>query len=126
MNRDPQLSTKAYQKGVLIINPTNLMVVLKLIFLTWQNTRQEKNNREILKAASDLYDKYCTFVEQYVKLGNQLNTARATYDTGMGQLREGRGNMSKRLETLRRFGVTPTKQIPENMASLTDEDSQEN
>ena len=32
----------------------------------------------------NLYDKYCTFVEQYVKLGNQLNTARATYDTGMG------------------------------------------
>jgi DNA recombination protein RmuC len=122
MNRDPQLGSKAYQKGVLIINPTNLMVVLRLMFLTWQNTRQEKNNREILKAASDMYDKYCTFVEEYVKLGNQLNTARTTYDKGLGQLREGRGNLSKRLENLRQYGVTPAKQIPEKMQSLTDED----
>ena len=121
MNRDPQLGSKAYQKGVLIINPTNLMVVLRLMFLTWQNTRQEKNNREILKAASDMYDKYCTFVEEYVKLGNQLNTARTTYDKGLGQLREGRGNLSKRLENLRQYGVTPAKQIPEKMQSLTDD-----
>ena len=122
MNRDPQLGSKAYQKGVLIINPTNLMVVLRLMFLTWQNTRQEKNNREILKAASDMYDKYCTFVEEYVKLGNQLNTARTTYDKGMGQLREGRGNLSKRLENLRQYGVTPAKQISEKMQSLTEEE----
>lgn len=122
MNKDPQLGTKAYQKGVLIINPTNLMVVLRLMFLTWQNTRQEKNNREILKAASDMYDKYCNFVEEYVKLGNQLNTVRTTYDKGMGQLREGRGNLSKRLENLRQYGVTPVKQIPEKMQSLTDDD----
>ena len=122
MNKDPQLGSKAYQKGVLIINPTNLMVVLRLMFMTWQNTRQERNNREILKAAGDLYDKYCIFAEQYVKLGNQLNTARSTYDTGMLQLREGRGNLSKRLETLRKFGVTPTKQIPENMQSLSNDD----
>lgn len=121
MNRDPQLGSKAYQKGVLIINPTNLMVVLRLMFLTWQNTRQERNNREILKAASDMYDKYCTFVEEYVKLGNQLNTARTTYDKGLGQLREGRGNLSKRLENLRQYGVTPAKQIPDKMQSITDE-----
>ena len=125
MNRDPQLGSKAYQKGVLIINPTNLMVVLRLMFLTWQNTRQERNNREILKAASDMYDKYCTFVEEYVKLGNQLNTARTTYDKGLGQLREGRGNLSKRLENLRQYGVTPAKQIPEKMQSITDESTDE-
>ena len=57
MNKDPQLGTKAYKKGVLIINPTNLMVVLRLMFLTWQNTRQEKNNRDILQAASKIYEK---------------------------------------------------------------------
>jgi len=118
MNKDPQLGTKAYKKGVLIINPTNLMVVLRLMFLTWQNTRQEKNNRDILLAAGKIYEKYTTFAEGYVTLGNQLNSARNTYDKGMGQLREGRGNLSKQLQELLKYGVTPSKQIPEEVKSL--------
>ena len=56
MNHDASLGSKAYQKGVLIINPTNLMVVLRLIFLTWQNTRQEKNYEAIRKAAAGIYE----------------------------------------------------------------------
>ena len=121
MNKDPQLGTKAYKKGVLIINPTNLMVVLRLMFLTWQNTRQEKNNRDILLAAGKIYEKYTTFAEGYVTLGNQLNTARNTYDKGMGQLREGRSNLSKQLQDLLKYGVTPSKQIPEEAKSLETE-----
>lgn len=115
MNRDPQLGTKAYRRGVLIINPTNLMVVLRLMFLTWQNTRQEKNNKAILQAAAKIYEKYSTFAEGYVSLGNQLNTVRTTYDKGLNQLREGRGNLSKQLQDLLRYGVSPTKQIPDAM-----------
>ena len=118
MNRDPQLGTKAYQKGVLIINPTNLMVVLRLMFVTWQNTRQEKNNREILASAAKIYEKYATFAESYVTMGNQLNTIRNTYERGMGQLKEGPGNLSKRLQDLLRYGVSPTKQIPEQIRSI--------
>lgn len=121
MNKDPQLGTKAYKKGVLIINPTNLMVVLRLMFLTWQNTRQEKNNRDILLAAGKIYEKYTTFAEGYVTLGNQLNTVRNTYDKGMGQLREGRSNLSKQLQDLLKYGVTPSKQIPEEAKSLETE-----
>ena len=122
MNKDPQLGSKAFRKNVLIINPTNLMVVLKLMFLTWQNTRQEKNNRAILTAASKIYEKYSTFAEGYITLGNQLNTARNTYDKGLGQLRDGKGNLSKQLQDLLRYGVTPTKQIPDAAKSLETEE----
>ncbi len=118
MNRDPQLSIKAYNKGVLIVNPTNLMVVLRLMFLTWQSTRQEKNNRAIVEAASKIYDKYTTFCESYLQLGNQLNTVRTTYDKALGQMREGRGNLGKQLQDLLKLGVTPVKQIPSDAQSL--------
>lgn len=111
MNRNPQLGALAYKKGVLIINPTNLMVVLRLMFLTWQNTRQEKNNRDILIAAGKIYDKYATFTEGYLQLGAQLNTARNTYEKGLGQMKEGRGNLSKQIQELLNYGVTPSKQI---------------
>lgn len=121
MNKDPQLGAKAYKKGVLIINPTNLMVVLRLMFLTWQNTRQEKNNRDILTAAAKIYEKYTSFADSYISLGNQLSTARNTYEKGLGQLREGRGNMSKQLQDLLKYGVSPNKQIPEELKSIENE-----
>ena len=122
MNHNQNLGTKAYQKGVLIINPTNLMVVLRLIFLTWQNTRQEKHYEAIRKAAAGIYEKYATFAESYVTLGNQLNTLRGTYEKGVGQLREGRGNLSSRLEALLQYGVTTTKRLPADMTPILGEE----
>ncbi len=118
MNKDPQLGTKAYKKGVLIINPTNLMVVLRLMFLTWQNTRQEKNNRDILQAAAKIYEKYSTFAEGYVTLGNQIRTVNNSYEEGVKRLTEGRGNLSKQLQDLLKYGVTTTKQIPDELKSI--------
>lgn len=118
MNKDPQLGTKAYKKGVLIINPTNLMVVLRLMFLTWQNTRQEKNNRDILQAASKIYEKYSVFAEGYVSLGNQLRTVNNSYEEGVKRLTEGRGNLSKQLQDLLKYGVTTTKRIPDELKSI--------
>lgn len=118
MNRDPQLGIKAYNKGVLIVNPTNLMVVLRLMFLTWQSTRQEKNSRAIVDAASKMYEKYATLCDTLVTLGNQLTTARTTYDRAIGQMREGRGNLSKQMQDLLRLGATATKPIPEDLEGL--------
>lgn len=125
MNHDASLGSKAYQKGVLIINPTNLMVVLRLIFLTWQNTRQEKNYEAIRKAAAGIYEKYTSFAESYISLGRQIDTARNTYEKGVGQLREGRGNLSSRLESLLQYGVTTTKRLPNEMTPILGEEEEE-
>ena len=122
MNQDPSLGSKAYQKGVLVINPTNLVVVLRLILMTWQNTRQEKNYQAIRKAASGIYEKYVTFTESYLTLGRQIDAARATYEKGVGQLREGRGNLSSKLESLLQYGVTTNKHLPEEMTPILGEE----
>ena len=122
MNHDPSLGAKAYQKGVLVINPTNLVVVLRLILMTWQNTRQEKNYQAIRKAASGIYEKYVTFTESYLTLGRQIDAARTTYEKGVGQLREGRGNLSSKLESLLQYGVTTNKHLPEEMTPILGEE----
>lgn len=115
LNRDPQIGIKAYKKGVLIVNPTNLMLALKLILFTWQNTRQEENCQKIIKAAENLYEKFCGFGETFVKVGDQLKTVRDTYEKAQGQLRDGRGSIATQFSKMRELGVTPTKQIPEKL-----------
>jgi len=115
MNRDPQIGIKAYKKGVLIINATNLMMALSLILFTWKNSRQEENCVKIMACAEELYEKFCIFSESFVKVGDQLETVRGTYDKARGQLKEGRGNIISKFGNMQQLGITSTKQINEKL-----------
>ena len=74
-------------------------------------------------AAAGIYEKYTSFAESYLTLGHQMDIARNTYEKGVGQLREGRGNLSSKLEALLQYGVTPNKRLPEDMRPVLTEDS---
>ncbi|SHL34694.1 DNA recombination protein RmuC [Fibrobacter sp. UWEL] len=115
MNHDPQVGIKAYKKGVLIVNATNLMMALSLILFTWKNTRQEENCARIMKAAEDLYEKFCTFSETFVRVGNQFETARKSYDEAKGQLKDGRGSIISKFAGMQQLGLTTTKTISEKL-----------
>lgn len=117
MNKDPQLSQKAFRKGVLIINPTNLMLALDLILKTWQNSRQEENVLAIIKAAEGIYEKYAAFAETYKKLGDKIEQAHKAYDEAAGQLKDGKGNLSGRVQSLITLGVKSGKSIPPELSS---------
>lgn len=117
MNRDSQIGIKAYKRGVLIINPTNLMLALSLILFTWKNTRQEENCARIVKAAEELYEKFCIFSESFVKVGEQLETVRGTYEKARGQLKDGRGSIVSRFEGMQKLGITSTKAISEKLTN---------
>ena len=115
VNKDPAIAQKAYRKGVLIINPTNLMLALNLILLTWQNTRQEENCVNIMKTAEGLYEKFCGFTDNFVKMGRQLNVAQTTYADALAQLKDGKGNILSRFETMKQLGITSTKTVNEKL-----------
>lgn len=115
VNKDPAIAQKAYRKGVLIINPTNLMLALNLILLTWQNTRQEENCVNIMKTAEGLYEKFCGFTDNFVKVGRQLNVAQTTYADALAQLKDGKGNILSRFETMKQFGIASSKTVNEKL-----------
>lgn len=115
MNTDPQIGLKAFKKGIIIINPTNLMLALSLILLTWQNTRQEETCQKIIDTATNLYEKFCGFSDNFARLGTQLQTARRTYDDALGQLNSGNGNIISRFEGMKKLGLVTTKKISEKL-----------
>lgn len=115
LNHDPQIGQKAFNKGVLIINPTNLMLALKLILQTWRNTRQEESCQKIIDAAKKIYEKYCLFTESMNDVGEQLSLAQKSYDKAVGQMKEGRGNLSGCINGLLELGVQSPKKINDKM-----------
>lgn len=115
LNHDPQLGQKAYKKGVLIINPTNLMLALSLILQTWRNTRQEESCQKIIDAATKFYEKYCVFSETMNDLGKLLGRTQDSYAKAVSQMKEGKGNLSGYMNGLIELGVQSPKQINEKM-----------
>lgn len=109
LNQDPSLMQYAYNKGVIIVNPTNLMLTLHLVLIAWQQTRQEDNCKAIIEQAGKMYDKMITVVDSFTTLGNQLTQVTKTYGEAMGQLSEGRGNLLRQTEGLKELGIKSTK-----------------
>ena len=111
MKLQPDLSRYAYQKKIIIISPSNLLMALQLAYNLWQYDRQNKNVEKIVKTAADLYDKVATFEDTFTGIGDLITRLSGTYDKAKKQLYDGTGNVMRRVESLKNLGVTPKKQI---------------
>ena len=117
-DKEPNIGQLAYNKGIVLINPTNLMLTIHLVNQMWKNEDRDRNVQEILNTSAALYDKFVTFADTFQKMGNNLQTAQKTYEQGMGQLREGKGNIIHRLEEMKSKGLTTTKKISDSLYEI--------
>ena len=111
MKQQPDLSRYAYQKHIIIISPSNLMMALQLAYNLWQYDRQNKNVEKIVKTASELYYKVAGFSDTFLDVEAQITRLSSSFGKAKTQLYEGSGNVMKRMENLKSLGITPKKQI---------------
>ena len=122
VQHDPNIGSYAYNKRIVLISPTNLMMALQLAYNLWQSERQSMNVREIVRQGNDLYDKFVTFSDNFSKLDDQIAKLRSTYDETSKQLSEGKGNLVRRVENLRELGLNPKKRINSKLIDGNDGD----
>ena len=115
LKTDPAILQYAYRKHIIILSPSNLLMALQLTHTMWQNFRMTKNVEEILHQSNELFDKFVTFAETFVKLGADIERLQQDFSRAKGQLNEGKGNIVRRLEGLKTLGISPKKQIPESL-----------
>lgn len=111
MRQQPDLLNYAYQRRIILISPSNLMMSLKLAYNSWQNDRQNKNVENIVKSAADLYDKVAVFSSRFADVEQLIARLSSSFEEMKGQLFTGKGNVMRRLEDLRELGINPKKQI---------------
>jgi DNA recombination protein RmuC len=121
VKQDTGLWKYAYDKKVLIVGPTNLLLVLKIVADIWQIEKQSKNAIEIAEKAGELYDKLFGFVESMEDVGAGLKKANQNYEKAMGQLTTGRGSAIKKAEELKILGADTKKQFPDRLIDNTDQ-----
>ena len=112
---DPSILQYAYRKHIILLSPSNLLMALQLTRTMWQNYRMNKNVEEILRASNDLYDKFVSFGETFLKIGTGIQRLQSDYEKAHSQLSEGKGNIVRRLDNMKMLGITPKKELPEGL-----------
>ncbi|RMG58553.1 MAG: DNA recombination protein RmuC [Gammaproteobacteria bacterium] len=110
---DPELFSRAFDQRIIIVTPTTLLATLRTIENMWRFERQNENTRRIAERAGKLYDKLRGFLEDFERIGQQLDTVRGTWDKARGKLVQGRGNLIRQAEEFVELGIKVKKQIPQ-------------
>jgi DNA recombination protein RmuC len=111
LNADKDLWANAYDRHIVIISPTHLISVLKLMYQLWMRDKQTKNALKIADETGKLYDKFANFVGDLEEVGRQIEKAGATYEEAYKKLSTGRGNILSRVESIRELGVKTAKKL---------------
>lgn len=120
LQSDGELVSYAWNKRVAFVSPTTLLVTLGTVASLWKTERQNKNALEIARQGGNLYDKFVAFTQDLERVGKSLEDSQRAYGDAVGKLRDGKGNLVARAETLRKLGAKTTKELS---AKLTmDED----
>ena len=115
LQAEPGLYQEAFDKNIAFVSATSLWSTLRTVGTLWRQERQNANVQEIIRQASDLYDKFVGFSEELIKVGTQMDTAKRTYENSMKMLVEGKGNLVRRSENLRLLGLKNSKSVHPNL-----------
>lgn len=121
MQADPNLWSFAYERRILLLNPSNLITSLKLIADLWKREYQNRNAMEIADRGAKLYDKFVGFVENLEKIGKNIDAAKTSYQEAYKQLSTGNDNLVIQTQKLKSLGIKNKKNLPaalENNNSL--------
>lgn len=122
VQQDSELFSEAFDKNIVIVSTSTLLATLRTISSIWRQENQTKNAIEIARQAGAMYDKFEGFVQDLIKVGKQLISAKAEYDAAMNKLTEGRGNLVISAQKLKDLGAKASKNLPQGLVDRADED----
>ncbi len=111
LNADKDLWESAYNRHIVIISPTHLISVLKLMYQLWMRDKQTKNALKIADETGKLYDKFVNFVGDLEDIGKHLDKANSVYEEAFKKFSTGKGNLLSRVEGIRELGVKTAKRL---------------
>lgn len=115
VQNDPELFSDAYDKNIVIVSPSTLIATLRTIASIWRQENQNRNALEIARQGGQLYDKFKSFTDDLVKVGENLKTTKCNYDQAMNKLATGKGNLVSRADKLKELGAKATKALDQRL-----------
>lgn len=111
MQLDDTLWQTAFDSRVLVVSPTHLVSVVRLVEQMWRQDKQNRNAVEIAEIGSKILDKLANFISDMNKIKNNLDSAQRSYDNAMTRL-EGRGGIRSLSENMQAKGIKASRELP--------------
>jgi DNA recombination protein RmuC len=112
---DRELWADAYKQGILLVGPSTLLYVIRIVDVLWQQERQARNVQLIMDRGTKLYEKFAGFVTDMDVIGDNIRKADQSYSNAMKKLAEGPGNLIGQVEKLKELGIRTNKSIPRKL-----------
>ena len=109
LEEEPMLWQVAKDNNVLIVSQMTLVIVLNMIQMSWRQYSQERNIADVYRTAEELMSQLKGWMESYVKIGRNLETAAQAYEESRKKLVESNQSVIKKIEKLERLGASPKK-----------------
>jgi DNA recombination protein RmuC len=123
LEQDNTFFKTAYEQNIVVVSPSTLLVTLRTIEHIWRSEYQERNAKAIAESAEALYEKLVAFVEDMEKIGEQIGRTQKSYEGAMNKLSTGKGNLIRRVESMRKLGLKPKKLLPSSLTELDEEET---
>jgi DNA recombination protein RmuC len=120
LDNDRDLFRKGFEKNIMLVSPSTLLLSLRTIQNIWRYEYQSKNALEIARKAGGLYDKFVNFAESLNGVRTHLDKARDSHDEAVKRLSTGKGNIIRRVEELKSLGAKTEKSLPEEILDQAD------
>jgi len=122
LQNDAALWADAYKQGILLVGPTTLLYVIRIVNVLWQQEVQARSVQDVMNRGTALYEKFVGFVTDLEAVGKGLRTADQSYETALKKLSEGPGNLIRQVEMLKQLGIRTSKSLPKNLLDRADVD----
>jgi DNA recombination protein RmuC len=112
LNRDPELFSYAWNRRVVLVGPSTLLMTMRTVASIWRYELQGQNAQEIARLAGDLCDKVGMSLADLNVVAERMGDAMAAHNSAVKRLSTGRGNALSLGERIRGLGVKTKRPLP--------------
>lgn len=123
LQNDAELWADAYHQGILLVGPTTLLYIIRIVNVLWNQDRQARNVKDVMERGAKLYEKFAGFVADMEEIGSSIRDAGRSYELAWKKLSSGDGNLIRQVEMLRQLGVRPRKPLSPKLIADAEEES---
>ncbi len=120
LQEDPEIFNLGLNKNIILVSTSTLMATMRTVSFIWQQENQKKNVLEIARQSGALYEKFIGFTSDLEGVGKAIEQANKKYEAAQNKLVNGRGNLIKSVEKIKKLGAKTNKSISQDLLDKSD------